>query len=137
MTSAGKLYPATDVNSAYISRKDHRPFATSNRNRWATRVSPDSEYVIFCEAETNNWTDQRPHLWGVEQGLVELGTNGERIAKFPHRQNPQDAAHGYPVSALDPKREIEHRPQPPLVRRWREADLIDDVQAARINRGKI
>ena len=61
----------------------------------------------------------------------------ERIAKFPAVQNEGDAWHGYPVSALDPKREFEHRPEMDLVQRWLDVGLITDRQAARINRGKV
>lgn len=62
---------------------------------------------------------------------------GERIAKFPAVQNDHDPWHGYPVSALDHKREFDHRPEPGLVARWVASGLITRTQGARINRGKV
>jgi hypothetical protein len=120
-----------------LSRTDHRHIARGSRNKWSASCSPACEYDIFCDSEDNNWRDSRPHLWGLQQGLAEIGQSGERIAKFPAPQNTTDAWHGYPVSALDPRREFEHRPEPNLVLRWRLAGLIDEVDQARINRGKV
>jgi hypothetical protein len=62
---------------------------------------------------------------------------GERIALFRRPSNDPDPWHGYPVSAADPKRELEHRPEPELVERWMAAGLISRFDAARINRGRV
>lgn len=137
MTSSGLLFPATASRSAYLSRTDHRHIASGSRNKWATSCPPQCEYTIFCDAEEHHWSDSRPHLWGLLRGLPEIGTESERIAKFPARTNTSDPWHGYPVSALDKRREFDHRPQPQLVRRWVEAGLIDEIDEARINRGKV
>ena len=137
MTPAGLLYPATNANSAYLSRNDHRSFASGNRNKWATTCNPPCEYGVFCQAETEVWRDGRPQLWGLLPGLRVIGSDGERMAKFPDPPNPHDAWHGYPVSAQDPRREFEHRPEFDLIDRWEAAGLIDGTQAARIRRGKV
>jgi hypothetical protein len=134
---AGVLFAATQHNSSYLSRYDHRHFANGTRNRWSAACQPACEYEVFCDAETNNWRDTRPHLWGIRANLSELGCDGERVAKFPAVQNAHDPWHGYPVSALDERREFEHRPEPVLVNRWRHAGLISDSQASRIKRGKV
>jgi len=134
MTSDGLLFGPQGGRSAYLCRKDHR-LTGGSRNKWS--CTHQEEYVVFCDAEVNAWIDSRPQLWGLLPGLPEIGTKRERIAKFPRPSNATDAWHGYPVSALDDKREFEHRPEPALVERWRLAGLIDDIQASRINRGKV
>jgi hypothetical protein len=101
------------------------------------RASMRCEYSIFSDSVRSDWRDDRPQLWGLLRDLVVIGTARERLAKFPEPSNVVDPWHGYPVSALDPKREFEHRPHPSLVKRWRDAALINDAQAARINRGKV
>jgi hypothetical protein len=137
MTSSGLYFPETTTRSAYLSLNKHR-LAGGPGNKWdGSRCPVACEYEIFCQSEDNSWRDSRPPLWGLRKGLPQIGTNRERLAKFPARQNQTDPWHGYPVSALDHRREIEHRPEPALVRRWREAGLIDDVGEARINRGKV
>lgn len=92
---------------------------------------------MFCEAETNGWRDARPQLWGIKQDLTVLGLEDRRLAKFPNPSNATDPWHGYPVSALDPKREFEHRPDSELVDRWIAHGLISPQQGSRIKRGKI
>lgn len=137
MTSSGLLFPSSGARSAYLSRTDHRHIARGSRNKWAVTCDPRCEYGIFCDSEDNGWRDSRPHLWGLRSGLIRIGQDGERLAKFPFPQNASDPWHGYPISALDPRREFEHRPEPGLVREWRMAGLIDEVDEARINRGKV
>lgn len=134
---AGLLFPVSGSNSSYLSRDDHRSVADGLRNKWDKSCPPRREYDVFCQAEDNGWRDNRPQLWGLEVGLRQLGKSGERSAKFPDPSNATDWWHGYPVSARDPKRAIEHRPKPELVRRWTDLGLISEVQRARINRGKV
>jgi hypothetical protein len=101
------------------------------------KCPPTHEYAIFGAAESKEWKDDRHHLWGFMPGLIMVGTQGERLAKFPAPQNAADPWHGYPVSALDHKREFDHRPCGALIDKWRDDGLITAVEAARIRRGKI
>ena len=137
MTPSGLLFPARGGNSAYLSRTDHRSFAVGERNKWAASCDRYCEYGIFCASENEAWRDSRPQLWGLLPGLPEIGSDGERLAKFPDPPNEADAWHGYPVSAQDTKRAYAHRPEFSLIKRWICAGLIDDPQAARIRRGKV
>lgn len=137
MTPAGLLFEATPANSGYLSRNDHRSFSTDRRNKWATSCAPPVEYSVFCRAELAKWRDSRPQLWGLLPQLEVIGLDNRKLAKFPNPKNATDAWHGYPISALDPKREFEHRPEPALVNRWLADGLITPQQAARIKRGKV
>ena len=92
---------------------------------------------MFCAAEANGWRDSRPQLWGLKPNLDEIGVDGRALAKFPDPTNLTDPWHGYPVSARDPKRQLEHTPERTLVDEWRDSGLISAVQAARMKRGKV
>jgi hypothetical protein len=136
-TPAGVRIGPTAAGSHYLARNDHQHFAAPGRNRWGATCLPPDQYALFESAEQGDWSDSRSHLWAVAPGLAVIGLEGQRVSKFPARANSTDDWHGYPVSALDPKREFEHRPEPKLVSRWFEAGLIDARQRALINRGKV
>ena len=127
----------TALGNTYLARYDHQHSATSQRNRWAQHCRPQAQFDILNDAETRSWMDTKCNLWGVSNGLTVLGTNGERIAKFPARSNPHDDWHGYPVSALDPGRALIHRPELTIVSKWHSDGYITEVQRARIKRGKV
>lgn len=136
-TTSGVRVGPTSAGNHYLARDDHQHFAHSSRNRWNDQYLPLAQFELLEAAESNGWSDSRSHLWAVASDLAEIGVDGERIAKFPERANHADDWHGYPVSALDPKRVHEHRPEPELVSRWYDVGLITEVQRARIKRGKI
>lgn len=58
-----------------------------------------NEYGVFCDADRSDWFDASGHYWGFHDGgKTELGTQGERICKFPCPSNVTDTWHGYPLS---------------------------------------
>lgn len=135
---AGLTFGPNGTGKTYLSRKDHWYTSSDRRrNKWAKSCQPPDEYSLFCDADTHSWYGTGVHLWGLRKGLLKIGTTGERIALFRAPANATDPWHGYPVSARDPQRELEHRPDPELVQRWLEEYYIDSVDAARINRGKV
>ncbi len=135
---SGVEFGPTGSGKRYLSRNDHRNFSKDpRRNKWAKACKPTEEYSIFVQADASGWRDSRPHLWGVQSGLAVLGEDGEAIALFRDSNHPDLPWHGYPVSATDPKRELEHRPEPALVEIWLSSGVISAPQAARINRGKV
>lgn len=134
-TPAGFLFDASDTVPAYLSRKDHRRLADGSRNKW--RILPADEYGVFVASHKEGYLCSKDHSWGVGSSFELLGTNKERIAKFPRAENPTDERHGYPVSARDPRREFEHRPPPEITTRWRDQQLITEIDKARIDRGKV
>ena len=136
-TPAGVRVGPTTRGSFYLARNDHQHYATPQRNRWNRQYRPPAQFVVLDDAERYSWMDSSQNLWGVSPGLPVLGTQDERIAKFPARSNPSDHWHGYPVSALDPGREFSHRPDPEIVSKWHSKGYIDERQRARIKRGKI
>jgi len=136
--TAGLEFGPTPSGKMYLSRNDHRCFSTdSRRGHWADDFPPLDEFELFAQADAADWQDSRPHLWGIRRGLVALGKDNERIALFRCPSNAPHPWHGYPVTATAPGRELAHRPEPPLVRRWVESGLIDAFQAGRVNRGRV
>lgn len=136
-SQAGVRVGPTACGSFYLARDDHQHFASPQRSRWVQHCRPYDQFRILDDAESRSWTDGHSNLWGVSIGLTVLGTNGERIAKFPARSNPHDDWHGYPVSALDPGRSLIHRPESTIVSQWHSDGYINEVQRARIKRGKV
>lgn len=137
MTSSGLLFSAQPSKSAYLSRRDHWANAAGNRNKWDHSCPPPCEYEVFCAAEDAGWRDSRPQLWGIKPRLAILGLEERCLAKFPDPPNALDPWHGYPVSAMDRRRDLVHRPEPDLVDRWVAAGVIDEWDGARIKRGKV
>lgn len=136
-SQAGVRVGPTTLGSFYLARDDHQHYSTPQRNRWNSQYRPADQFAVLDDAEHHSWRDSSQNLWGVSPGLPVLGTQGERIAKFPARSNLSDDWHGYPVSALDPGREFLHRPDPDIVTDWHSNGYIDERQRARIKRGKI
>lgn len=133
-TAAGFRFTPQAGIPGYVCRNDHRPHAGPARNRWS--ISPDEEWSVFAEAHLRGVSSRLP-LWGLKPDLAVIGLEERRIAKFPHVSNPHDDWHGYPVSARDPKRELEHRPPTQVTKLWLDLCLITLTQKARIDRGKI
>ncbi len=134
---AGVTFSATVKNSSYVARNDHQHWATAQRNRWATSCLPECQYSIFLDAQNNGWRDSRPQLWGLRAHLPVLGTNRQRLAKFPEPQNLIDPWHGYPISSQDENAPGVHVPERSLLNRWVEAGLISEVDRSRIQRRKV
>lgn len=134
-TPAGLLFDPFGGTPAYLSRKDHQRQATGPRNKWS--IPPTDEYQIFSVSYGEKWTCAKGHNWGLREHLDVIGTNEQRIAKFPQPSNVSDERHGYPVSALDKHHEFDHRPPPLLTAQWRQSGLISEAQKARIDRGKV
>ena len=113
----------------------HRSAAAGSRNKWS--VPPTHEYNIFGISFTAGWVCSNRHNWGIRKGLKDLGTNEEKVAKFPRPSNAGDDRHGYPVSAGDLNRRYVHRPPAEITSQWVAAGLITPLQKTRIDKGKV
>ena len=136
-TPAGIRVGPTRRGNFYLAINRHQYFAPSRKNRWSKQFNHRHQFNILDQAEHSRWLDTKENLWGIALGLLEIGVNQECIAKFPKRPNDNDDWHGYPVSALDRNRELEHLPSTELVSQWFDAGLIDEFQQGLINRGKV
>lgn len=124
---------------AYLSIAKHRHRSSHpTANKWARWITPDKERRIYSVSRSKKWTDEDGHHWGVCENLPVLGLeNRHRYAKFPQVTAIHACAHGYPVSALDRRREIEHKPPREIVCQWRDQGIISKREANLIMRGKI
>jgi hypothetical protein len=107
----------------YISLYYHRnPHLGKHKSRWSKQVSQSAEYLIFVNADNRDWTASQGHYWGVRDKGDTLGSDGERIAKFPRTTNSSDPWHGFPVSPAD---EPDHKPPDAIIFRWHEEGFIN------------
>jgi hypothetical protein len=130
----GIVYGPTANGKTYVSLYYHRRDDRSGRKScWHPDVLPPAEYAIFEQSDVGGWTDAAGH-WGFgARGRLELGTRGERLAKFPRTTNSTDNWHGYPVSPRDG----DDAPSDDLVNRWIDSDQIEKAIGRRIQRQKI
>lgn len=105
------------------------------KTRWCIKES--EEYHVFKIANEPYWFCRENNcLFGFifENGrLLELGENGECLAKFPNDRNELDPWHGYPVfSERD-----ENRPSSDLLDELDEKKIISYEYRIKIERGFI
>ena len=122
----------------YISTKKHRHSTTNDHNKWRKGVNAVSQQKIAAIAVVGRFSAPDGSHWGACESLPTLGTEPrQRMAFFPPPKNPNDPEHGYPISALDPKRLVEHTPPIAVIDGWREAGIVSEIDAIRLSRGKI
>lgn len=114
----------------YIATSKHH----GGKNEHAQWVIPfDVEVELFDMADVEAWGDHQASLWGIAIPLMQLGSNGEHICKFPSPSNAGDAWHGYPI----PTNESKSRPPVLLVRRWHADGIVDKAIAKQIMGGNL
>lgn len=91
----GIAFGPTASGKHYLSLFAHRG-ANPRKSVWA--IPPADEFDVFSRCDRADWFDTDGHLWGaVDPCGSQLGTRGERLAKFPSTARPSPW-HGYPVS---------------------------------------
>jgi hypothetical protein len=133
-TSDGIIYTNEKSNKKYISLFYHRGSGDKRyKSIWC--VSHDIEFAIFCDADNGNWQDVDGHYWGIlDRGNTVLGTENERLCKFPRNENPTVPWHGFPVS---PQKGEKNTPSPDFVQKWIDNKIIDKKIGRDIQRRKI
>jgi hypothetical protein len=92
------------------------------------------EVLHFDNADDNDWSDTKGHLWSVGDPSQPLGENSEILCKFPKPSNDPDPWHGYPVS---PANGAGEKPPPPLLKRWQKDNIIGRPMVKSILRQQI
>ncbi len=127
----GVLYGPTKSGKMYVSLYYHRQ-TNRMQDKCIWGISSAEEYEIFDEADGKNWQDIRGHYWGVRnQGDTPLGTQDERICKFPRTSNSHDAWHGYPVG------HAKDTPSDDFIEDWIKNGIISRKNGRDIQRGKL
>lgn len=122
----------------YLAIAKHLYRSRSDANRWRKEVRPDDQRRVFSVSYQNAWREVEGDLWGACKDLPQLGAETrQRLARFPAPANKGGDEHGYPVSALDPKRSVQHRPPSAVIDAWRTAGVVSDEQAELLRRGKV
>jgi len=134
---AGIQFPSTHSGKPYIAVFKHRGNgARQHKSVWHNDIPPVFEYNIFCAADNSGWECKAGHLWGFHDAAqTVLGTQGQRLAKFPCPQNVGGSWHGYPISTMD----YEPSDQPPdeLVEKWVAEGTLNRTTGRRIQRNKL
>ena len=126
----------TTTGKQYLSIAKHR-CARGGPGLRCWSIPRPGEYSVFEWADDNDCCDDDGHFWGfrVEDGELDvLGTEGERIARFPKPTNTTDAWHGYPVHAKD---RPERRPSPTFIQSLYQRKVLTKVQKKRIQDSRI
>jgi hypothetical protein len=117
--------------------------------QWLEDISREEEFGIFAEADDQEIADEKQNLYGIRRRnavVLELGTRGEKVAKFPATRG--DAPwHGFPVYPLtrpDPydrgeeshgRQGEENRPPKLIFTKMVTAGLIDARARTRLEKG--
>jgi hypothetical protein len=140
-TVAGLLYgPRAGSGKRYLCSNHHRGARRGggHKHEWhPVNVPPFVEYRLFCRADDKDWFDSDGHYWGFGnyQGKMILGTNKERLCKFPLPSNATDAWHGYPVSPM--QEGDKDAPPDEFIEEWIAKNFISKVFGRRIQRRKV
>jgi hypothetical protein len=127
----GVLYGPTKSGKTYVSLYYHRQVNRS-QDKCIWCILSAEEYALFDEADDKNWQDVNGHYWGLHDlGNTPLGTQDERICKFPRTSNLQDAWHGYPVARS------KDTPSDDFINHWIENGIISKKVGRAIQRGKL
>ena len=134
-TSSGLQFPPTPNGKAYISLYAHRRVGVLMKSMWHPSVAPQTEYSIFCSSDAGNWRSPDGNYWGIGQGgNLELGTQGQRLCKFPKTSNQVDPWHGYPVSPSESEYDT---PPFEFVEAWISESVVSKTFGRRIQRRKL
>jgi len=95
---------ATRVNGLrYLFTAKHHGGWKSRHATWLPTLTEEEEFSVFDDADANQVSDAAGNLFGVlfdgNEGLQDLGTRGEQIAKFWYSP-PGSPWHGFPAFPL-------------------------------------
>lgn len=101
---------------------------------WANSVSLIEEAGFFDSSDFMGWCSNRGDHWWVEKDADRvIGIAGELIAFFPTCTNYPGPWHGYPVS---PRNDSSYQIPSELIELWEQNEVIDDLIAKRMRKGK-
>lgn len=120
----------------------HHGRGTKDDSQWLSVITHREEFLIFAESDQHEIADGNGNLFGTRrQGatVLELGTRGERIAKF-WCANEGSPWHRFPLYPLkrdvpENRKEYECRPPKNVFVKMQEAGLIDETTRVRLFRG--
>lgn len=91
-TGRGKYYQPVQYHNPNAKGRE------ADKSKWI-KTEPD-QYCVFKYADEQNWFVEGVCIVGLDienKKLLQLGTEGERVAIFPHPQNEGENWHGYPI----------------------------------------
>jgi hypothetical protein len=131
-TLKGRTYQFTDK---------HHHCSKSEHGCWLKSITHDTEFALFQDAETADFSDKRENLYNVHKDgeeFIEIGTKHELLAKFWNPHSPAEW-HGHPLwpiktrEALNRKNE-DYKPKA-VMQKMVEHGRMSQHEADRILRG--
>jgi hypothetical protein len=120
----------------------HHGRGTPDDSQWAEDVSRDEEFAIFDEADWHDFSDSKGHFYGLrrsaEGDLLELGTEGEQIAKFwnPNKNQPTHGFPSWPMNFDTPDNRKKTTPPKEAILKMEAAGLLFAEQRKKLLKGK-
>lgn len=93
--------------------KHHLP-EKGDHSCWAATINRDTEFGMFQEAETYEFSDSKGHLYNIlKEGkdYVEIGTRSEIVARFCNPHSNSDW-HGYPLWPIKIREQLNRKSEP-------------------------
>jgi hypothetical protein len=141
--------PTRRSGYTYCFTPKHHGRGSQSDSRWLpeSELPRDEEFAVFELADFHDISDLHGNLYGLRLGqgetegeILELGTRGERIARFWAEDQPRHW-HGHPLWPIDARRATnrssqKYRPSPDIFDRMVLAGLVTKAQARRLKASK-
>jgi hypothetical protein len=108
--------PTRSSGFRYCFSIAHHGRGVSDDSQWIVGLRQDEEFSIFDESDRLHFSDSKGHYFGLRRSpegvILDLGTQGEQIAKFwnPVKNNP---THGFPLWPLGDEGPENRKQEPP------------------------
>ena len=120
----------------------HHGRGVADDTQWAGDLSEAEEFTIFDESDWHDLSDPKGNLYGLRRSpdgtILDLGTQGEQVAKFWNPDNNQPT-HGFPLWPLTDSGSDNRKKQPApkdALKKMLEAGLLLTAQYNRLRKGK-
>ncbi len=120
----------------------HHGRGAADDSQWAVDLSEAEEFAIFDEADRHDFSDPNGNLYGLrrdeESNLLDLGTEGEQIAKFwdPGKNQPTHGFPLWPCSETGPENRKKQLAPKVALKKMLDARLLSRRQHDRLLKGK-
>jgi hypothetical protein len=138
-----RIHPAKTLQGrTYKFTDKHHNYSKSDHACWLPSIGRDTEFSLFQDAETGDYSDDRENLYNVHkygEEYIEIGTRHELLAIFwnPHSVTEWHGHPRWPVKVREAFNRSNQKYGPPklVMRKVVERGRISERDADRILRG--
>lgn len=133
----------THKGQSYKFHPKHHYPSREDSGIWKRSISRDQEFMMFQDAETNEFSDESGNLFNVlkdeDNEFVTIGTKYEVVSKFWNPQ-PNTEWHGFPMWPIKTKLPTNrskpvYGPSSEILKKMVDAEKITERDKARLLRG--